>query len=343
MSTVLPVRATAIGAVEPARFAFGENWRRFLALLNEERIRRAEQSLLTMLRRTTLGGCRFLDIGCGSGLFSLAARRLGASVHSFDYDPGAVGCVLELRQRFFAGDTEWRIEQGSALDSDYITSLGAFDVVYSWGVLHHTGHMYEALRNAALPVGPGGTLFIAIYNDLGTRTARWRAIKRLYNRLPRPLRPAYAACAAAPNEVKALARACLSGHPLAYLRAWSEIGDRGMSRWRDIVDWVGGYPYEVATPEQIFDFYRSRGFTLITLKCGGVGLGCNEFVFVRDAAVDRECERLPEGRSAKASRYADASRHTDASPRTDASPHADASRQTDASRYNGRGRSDAGG
>jgi 2-polyprenyl-6-hydroxyphenyl methylase/3-demethylubiquinone-9 3-methyltransferase len=52
-----------------------------------------------------------------------------------------------------------------------------------------------------------------------------------------------------------------------------------MNRSCDIVDWVGGYPYEVARPEQIFDFYRDKGFILTKLKCGGVGLCCNEFVF----------------------------------------------------------------
>ncbi len=285
MGSAFPVSAEPLRAVEPGRFAFGENWRRFLALVNEDRIERAQASLLTMLKRTTLDGCRFLDIGCGSGLFSLAARRLGAAVHSFDYDPAAVGCALELQRRYFSGDAHWRIEQGSALDRAYLASLGRFDVVYSWGVLHHTGRMYDALDNAAGPVAPGGTLFIAIYNDLGTRTARWRTIKQTYNRLPAALRPAFAALAASPNEAKAFAHACLTGEPRRYLRSWRAVGDRGMSRWRDIVDWVVGYPYEAATPDQIFDFYQARGFRLITLKCGGVGLGCNEFVFVRDPAA----------------------------------------------------------
>ena len=276
--------ASPVAGLERDRFAFGRNWLQFLTVLDEERIQRAETSLLSMLKERTLEGRRFLDIGSGSGLFSLAARRLGAYVHSFDLDPESVHCALELRRRYCQAAGNWRIEQGSALDRGYLASLGTFDVVYSWGVLHHTGNLYEALDNATVPVAPGGKLFVAIYNDLGTRTDRWRLIKRTYNRLPRGLRPAFTAIAAAPNEARAFAGACARGEGLEYLRTWTAVGERGMSRWRDIVDWVGGYPYEAATPEQIFDFYQARHFRLVTLKCGGVGLGCNEFVFIREEA-----------------------------------------------------------
>jgi 2-polyprenyl-6-hydroxyphenyl methylase/3-demethylubiquinone-9 3-methyltransferase len=265
------------------RFEFGENWSRFLAALDGQRISEAEDSLRRMLETESLEGRSFLDIGSGSGLFSLAARRLGARVHSLDYDPSSVACTAELRRRFFPDDGAWTVEEGSALDADYIRSLGLFDVVYSWGVLHHTGDMWRALENAQLPVRPGGRLFVAIYNDTGTQAARWKWIKKTYNRLPRLLRPPFAALAIAPDEIKPAVRALLRGRPRDYARRWTGYDkNRGMSRWRDIIDWVGGYPYEVATPDEIFDFYRARGFTLTRLKCGGVGLGCNEFVFVRD-------------------------------------------------------------
>ena len=134
------------------RFEFGRNWRRFLSTLDEERIHEAEKSLLSMLEVETLQDRSFLDIGSGSGLFSLAARRLGARVHSFDYDPESVACAQELKGRFFAGDADWTIERGSVLDADYIKRLGQFDIVYSWGVLHHTGAMWRALEHASLPV-----------------------------------------------------------------------------------------------------------------------------------------------------------------------------------------------
>jgi 2-polyprenyl-6-hydroxyphenyl methylase/3-demethylubiquinone-9 3-methyltransferase len=280
-------RASGPAAREIARgerFAFGRNWARFLAALDEERIAAAERALRAMLETERLDGRSFLDIGSGSGLASLAARRLGARVHSFDYDPQSVACTAELRRRYLPDDPDWTVEQGSILDADYVRALGQFDIVYSWGVLHHTGRMWEALARAAEPVAPGGRLFVAIYNDTGSQSRRWRRIKRIYNRLPRLLRPPFAAVVLAPGEAKAIARAGLSGRPGDYVRLWTDYRRRrGMSRWHDLVDWVGGYPYEFARPEEIFDFYRARGFTLLRLKCGHVGLGCNEFVFERAA------------------------------------------------------------
>ena len=275
--------AHAIEVGRGERFEFGENWSRFLEVLDEERIRKAEESLRAMLEVESLEGKSFLDIGSGSGLFSLAARRLGARVHSFDYDPRSVACARELRRRYFPEDDAWEIEEGSALDAEYVRSLGEFDVVYSWGVLHHTGSMWEALANAALPVARGGKLFVAIYNDQGSRSARWKWIKKTYNELPKLLRAPFAAAVSAPNEAKMILRAVVTLSPGEYVRSWTAYAEkRGMSRWRDIVDWVGGYPYEYATPEGIFDFYRARGFKLTRMKCGGVGLGCNEFVFAKD-------------------------------------------------------------
>jgi 2-polyprenyl-3-methyl-5-hydroxy-6-metoxy-1,4-benzoquinol methylase len=267
------------------RFEFGENWSRFLSTLDEAKIAKAEESLRAMLEVEDLSGRSFLDIGSGSGLFSLAARRLGARVHSLDYDPNSVACAMELRRRFFNGDAEWVVQEGSALDEEYIRSLGLFDVVYSWGVLHHTGEMWRALANAALPVAPAGKLFVAIYNDTGSQSTRWKWIKRTYNRLPRLLRPPFALAMMAPEEGKAMLRSLVLLRPSEYARRWTRYDEnRGMSRWHDIVDWVGGHPYEVAKPEEIFDFYRERGFNLTKMKCGGVGLGCNEFVFEKRAS-----------------------------------------------------------
>ena len=287
-STAWPVTETAAqhaGEVATGeRFEFGENWRRFLEQLDEERIAAATAALADMLETDSLAGKTFLDVGSGSGLMSLAALRLGAErVKSFDYDPSSVAATTEVRRRF-AGDAgdRWTVESGSALDTDYLAGLGTWDVVYSWGVLHHTGDMYAALGNVVPLVAPGGRLFVAIYTDQGLWSRMWHAIKRVYNKLPAALRKPYVLVVIAPFELKAIAGAATRGELREHFRAWRGAKDgRGMSVWYDMVDWVGGYPFEVATPEAIFDFYRVRGFTLRRMTTIASGWGCNEFVFER--------------------------------------------------------------
>lgn len=262
-----------------SRFSFGENWAQFLRLVDESRIARAEKSLTDMLELDRLDGMSFLDIGSGSGLFSLAARRLGATVTSFDYDPQSVSCTAELRRRYFPNDDYWRIYRGSILDSDFLATLGAFDIVYSWGVLHHTGSMWKALGNTSRLVAPKGRLYIAIYNDQGRTSRLWGVVKRSYVRAPGLLKwlvvlPAFVRLWG-PTTVRDL----LKGQPFRTWRSYQDETSRAMDPWRDVVDWVGGYPFEVAKPEEIFEFYRKQGFELRRLTTCGGGIGCNEFVF----------------------------------------------------------------
>jgi len=264
------------------RFAFGGNWQRFLAVLTDERIRRAEESLQQMLGMSDLAGRSFLDIGCGSALFSLAARRMGANVYSFDFDPQSVACADVLRDRYYPNDGRWRTARGSVLDGEFMRSLGEFDIVYSWGVLHHTGEMWRAVANASERVAAGGLLFLAIYNDQGLASRLWTRVKHTYNRLPRPFRMAYLLAFGGAIEAGAAVTAFARLEPRRLIERWTSYESvRGMSRWHDVVDWVGGYPFEVATPEAVFDFCVHRGFTLIKLKTCLGRMGCNEFVFRR--------------------------------------------------------------
>lgn len=271
---------TPAAGPEAERFAFGENWASFLEVLDEERIADAEAHLRKVFDCDSLEGSSFLDIGSGSGLFSLAAYRIGADrVHSFDYDPESVGCTAELRRRY-ANDDRWTVERGDALDPGYVRSLGAFDKVYSYGVLHHTGNMWLGLENAQAAVAEGGATFIALYNDQGVRSDIWRTIKRTYNRLPPAFRPVLVLFAGGHLILKSLVLAVLQDRLGSFVNDWTRFGPRGMNGWHDLIDWIGGYPFEVCKPEELFEFYTARGFELHWMATTN-SLATNDFVFRR--------------------------------------------------------------
>jgi 2-polyprenyl-3-methyl-5-hydroxy-6-metoxy-1,4-benzoquinol methylase len=274
--------ATATHADEVARgerFEFGKNWTRFLRVLTPERVEAATRGLSSLLGVTDLRGKSFLDIGSGSGLSSLAAHRLGARVTSLDYDPASVACTRELHRRFAQEDPTWRALEGSAIDGALMRSLDTFDVVYSWGVLHHTGAMWTGLALAAERVAPGGLLALAIYNDQGAWSPRWRRIKRFY--CSGAVGRALVSATFIPYWVMRDFAADLvwGRNPLARYTGYGS--NRGMSVTHDWFDWLGGYPFEFAKPEELLRFGRERGFDLENMVTAGGSVGCNEFVFRR--------------------------------------------------------------
>jgi 2-polyprenyl-6-hydroxyphenyl methylase/3-demethylubiquinone-9 3-methyltransferase len=226
-------------------------------------------------------GKTFLDIGCGSGLFSLAARRLGAKVVSIDYDQQSVACAAEVKRRYMPDDGHWRILRGDALDSVFLESLGSFDVVYSWGVLHHTGHMWLGIDLACERVAPGGILYLAIYNDQGWKSRVWWIIKRVYTALPRPFNRLYGYTVGVLVQAASVALATLKLRPMSVICPLMQYRRRrGMSVMTDMIDWVGGFPFEFAAYSAIESYVAHRTFRL---KAGrrATSLGCHEQVFAR--------------------------------------------------------------
>lgn len=267
---------------EGNRFEFGSNWKNFLSQLNDSQIEKAKLELEKWLG--IIDGKTFLDIGSGSGIHSLAARMLGAKVVSFDYDNQSVECTKILKEKFFPDDENWTIEQGSALDREYIESLGKFDIVYSWGVLHHTGAMWKALENVEIPLKEGGKLFIAIYNTQVYWTQYWKFVKKSYN-YSFITKYFWTIFYLLFNTTKgAIKDILLLKNPFNRYQEYKK--ERGMSIYYDLIDWLGGWPFETAMPEEIFDFYQQKGLELKKLKTCGGGLGCNEFVFSKQVSTD---------------------------------------------------------
>ncbi len=269
---ILPAVIAEAAPGTPGRFGFGANWAAYLRDIDLPRIDAATDALAALLDRTSLHGVRVLDIGSGSGIHSLAAFRLGAHVTSFDFDAESVACTSALCERYGRDATSrWTVVgQGSILDPVFVHGLGEFGLVYSWGVLHHTGDLRRAVLAAASRVSSGGQLVLALYNDQGWISSYWTHVKRLYN-------------------ANVLGRIAMTAIHLPYLAARCMVRfvtrkgalERGMSLWHDYVDWLGGFPFEVASIPEVTAWLAPRGFVLQTVRSVGRRQGCNEFVFMR--------------------------------------------------------------
>jgi 2-polyprenyl-6-hydroxyphenyl methylase/3-demethylubiquinone-9 3-methyltransferase len=250
-------------------FKFGENWASFSRQLDEARIGQAMTSLESLFGVGALKGRSFLDIGCGSGLFSIAAARLGArKVVGMDVDPVSVSTSEENAARWLeANGSRMLFQQSSTLDAHQMNTIGKFDLVYSWGVLHHTGEMMKALEITAKRVDAGGLLMIAIYNRHWSSPV-WRFIKWLYNRAGKVGRKIM---------IWAFTPVIFTAKFLVTFKNPLKMA-RGMDFMHNIVDWVGGYPYEYASVAEMTGILERLGFTMRLVRPAAVPTGCNEYV-----------------------------------------------------------------
>jgi SAM-dependent methyltransferase len=263
------------------RYGFGRNWSEFVAAhLSDAIIEDSRRHMADMLRLESLAGKVFLDAGCGSGIHSLAALRLGAErVISFDFDRDSVATTERVRA-FAHSPSNWQVMQGSVLDRDYMSGLPKADIVYSWGVLHHTGDMWSAIRNAAIPLKQDGVFYISLYssdNYIDPPPEYWIRVKKQYNRSgefgKRALEWRYMMQNHFWPEMKA------GRNPFALIRKY---GSRGMTYWTDVKDWLGGWPMDFASLAETQEFCdKEFGLTLVNVRTGE---GCTEYVFARPEA-----------------------------------------------------------
>ena len=258
-------------------FNFGENWQDFSKnSLDEDRFKTAVASLEQLIGLDNIKDRSFLDIGCGSGIFSISASLLGTKkVMGLDISKESVAASRTNKDKF-APQNDITFFHTSIFD-DEVSKLGLFDIVYSWGVLHHTGNMDEAINRASQCVKAGGLFVIAIYNKHWS-SGLWKQIKWFYNAMPKLIQKLMIWVF---YMVIALAKMIVTRkNPFTKKK-------RGMSFYHDVVDWVGGYPYEYAGKEDIIGQMNKTGFTCLKFIKAAVPTGCNEFVFLKNETVPR--------------------------------------------------------
>jgi SAM-dependent methyltransferase len=266
-----------------SHFAFGKNWASYAQLIDEHHIEEAEKGLLKLIPASEFKNRSFLDIGCGSGLHALAAAKLGVGrILAVDLDADSVRTTEVLLSRMKVS-IPWQARVMSVFDLDP-GQQGVFDIVYSWGVLHHTGSMWEAVDKAASMVAPNGLLAIALYRR--TRLDPfWKIEKRLYAK-------------AAPLVQNLMRRGYITAFQLArlasgrgkfrdYVANYSSM--RGMDFDHDVHDWLGGYPYESALAPEVEAKLAGLGFRSERVfarprTSGILGSGCDEYVYRASAA-----------------------------------------------------------
>ena len=257
-------------------FKFGENWKNFSSLIDKERLVEAEKSLIKLTDKKKLTNLSFLDIGCGSGLSSLAALKLNCKkIYSIDQDRDSFETTKKILK--LSGKKNFKIEKKDLFD---LSEKEKFDIVYSWGVLHHTGKMYDAIIKTTKLLKHNGVLILALYKK--TKLCNlWKIEKLFYKSAPRFIQ----------SFLKIvfiflfrLAMFVKGKSFSSYLSNYKK--KRGMDFFHDVHDWLGGYPYESISFEEMESFMKKNNFKMIRSfqvrkQFGLFGTGCDEYVFTR--------------------------------------------------------------
>jgi 2-polyprenyl-6-hydroxyphenyl methylase/3-demethylubiquinone-9 3-methyltransferase len=253
----------------------GRVWKKYAKHISEKHVVSGVSSLKRLTGLDTFQGRSFLCVGCAGGLMAVAAARLGAQrVVGVDPDPQSIEATHRAFRQIegeMPGNVELR--EGDVLDPEFMNSLGEFDIVYSWGFLHHTGQMWHAMDLVTHNVASGGLLAMGIYNRMWLN-GFWLRVKKFYNWAFWPIRFPMALSL---FGLTAGARILRGRHPF-------RKRSRGMSVWYDTVEWLGGVPYEWASEGEVCGFLKQRGLALVKfLPVAGFKHGCNQMLFKRAA------------------------------------------------------------
>ena len=255
-------------------FKFGENWKNFSNLIDNNRLKEAVTSLKKLTNKKSLNNLSFLDIGCGSGLSSLAAIQLNCKkIYAIDQDEQSIKTTKKVLQK-----SRFKKVKVEKKDLFTLNEKEKFNIVYSWGVLHHTGNMLEAIKKSTKMVSKNGILILALYKK--TKLCNlWKIEKYIYKSSPKVIQ----------NFIKNLFIFLFKLAMILKRKNFSNyINDyktkRGMDFYHDVHDWLGGYPYESISIEEISKIMDKFGYKMIRSfqvkkQIGFFGTGCDEYVF----------------------------------------------------------------
>jgi 2-polyprenyl-6-hydroxyphenyl methylase/3-demethylubiquinone-9 3-methyltransferase len=260
-------------------FAFGKNWDLYSRQINPQHVENSKKDLIGLIQFESLEGMTVLDIGSGSGIHSLSMMLLGCrDLVSLDYDSDSVSTTKRiLSDKIFKGD--FQVIQADILKHIPELDGRTFDLVYSWGVLHHTGDMMKGIDRSIGYVKPGGLIALALYRKT-LFCSIWRIEKLVYSKSPKFLQNLIQKFY---ELVFALQTYLKTGKTFgSYKRGY--LQKRGMEFSSDVHDWLGGYPYESIDPKYLIKYMEQLGFTMLNShiakkQIGILGSGCDEFLF----------------------------------------------------------------
>ncbi len=242
----------------------------------------AKKSLEPFLLGDDLSGKTFLDAGCGGGLFSVAAHRLNASaITSFDNDSKMLSFCSEIKSRE-GFEAHWQILEGSILDLQFVKSLGSFDYVYCWGVVHHTGDMWKAIENIISVVKSGGCIYLGVYNNASAfgfwddrrfgSSKFWYRVKKMIYLSPKFIKKAALLISLFFYRLVSATDSMTGGYK------FKNFHERGMTGSVAIQDWLFGFPYEFASVDEVVNYMIGQGFRLERID-SNIGLRTNHYLF----------------------------------------------------------------